>query len=234
MSKITFGSDGYTLAGNLFIPKNGAIVGAFLFIQGWTGHQNVIAAKAMAELGYTTMTYDMRGNGDSEGNIADFSRADFIKDAGAAYDFLRQQVDTTTPIGVVGSSFGSYTAVMLSSERDVSHLSLRVPANYPDEGYDRPQLAQITQDNKKWRKQKLNFKENRALAIIHEFKGKVQIIEAGADETVASQTPHNYAGAIVDSSLLTYEIVSDAPHRLADARLRQDYSSRLVDWVKNL
>jgi dienelactone hydrolase len=234
MSRVSFVSDGYKLAGNLFVanqPKNLA----FLFIQGWTGHQNVEAAQALTKLGFTTMTYDMRGNRESEGNLAEFTRADFIKDATAAYDYFREQVGDDIPIGVVGGSFGSYTAVLLSETREVYCLSLRVPASYPDEGFDEPQLAQADTDGlTEWRKQKLDYNQNHAFAVLHEFKGRVQIIEAEADDLVPSQAPKNYADAIVDKVQLTYEVVPDAPHRLASPALQADYEKRLTAWVTML
>jgi len=234
MSEIHFQSDGYRISGNLFVPENTASKGAFLFIQGWTGNQNTRAAQAVTELGYTTMTYDMRGNKTSEGNIEDFSRADFIKDAEVAYDYLRQQVGEKALIGVVGSSFGGYTAAILSSTRPVHCLSLRVPANYPDERHRDPHAAQMGPALHEWRAKVLGADASMALRAIHQFTGKVQIIEAGADAIVASQTPQNYAHAIADKSLLKYEIMPDAPHGLDTDDLARDYTDRLTTWIKNL
>lgn len=234
MSKINFTSDGYKLAGNLFVAKKPKKL-AFLFIQGWTGHQNIEAAQALTELGHTTMTYDMRGNRESEGNLAEFTRADFIKDATVAYDYLKQQVGKDTTIGVVGSSFGSYTAVLLSEKREVSCLSLRVPASYPDEGFNEPQLAQGDPDGfMEWRKKRLDYTLNHAFNALHKFKGKVQIIEAEADDLVHSQASKNYADSVVDKSKLTYEVVADAPHRLQTPELQADYEKRLTSWVASL
>lgn len=231
MSDVAFESDGYKIAGNLFTGAE-ANGDAFLFIYGWAGDQNLEAAQALAGLGHTTLTYDMRGNGDSQGDLSEFSRSDFVKDATAAYDYLRRQVGASACIGVIGNSFGSYTAAILSAEREVSCLSLRAPANYPDEGYEQPQLAQLTPLNKEWRKLAQNFSATRALRAVHDFNGRIQIIEAGADEVVASQTVKNYANAVSDKALLTYEVVPDAPHRLISDELRADYISRLVAWVK--
>src|SRR3954470_13184987 len=112
MSSISFTSDGDRIAGNLFLGSKSTNV-AFLLVQGWTGHQNIAAAQALANLGFTSMTYDMRGNGDSEGDLSKLSRADFVKDAIIAYNFLKKQVGDEAVIGVIGSSFGSYTAIML-------------------------------------------------------------------------------------------------------------------------
>lgn len=231
MSKISFNSYGYKLSGNLFVASNPKGL-AFLFIQGWTGHQNLEAAEALTKLGYTTMTYDMRGNLESEGNLADFTRADFIKDAATAYDFFKKQLGEGTKIGVVGSSFGSYTAILLSEQRDVYCLSLRVPASYPDEGFNEPQLAQRDPEGfMQWRKKELDYTQNHAFKALHFFSGKVQIIEAGNDDIVPSQASKNYANAIKDKALLTYEVVPNAPHGLANETLKADYIKRLTTWV---
>ncbi len=231
MAGIVFESNGYKLCGNLYEPVAGNKDSAFLFIQGWTGDQNLDAARSVAALGYTTMTYDMRGNGSSAGNLSDFSRADFVHDAGVAYDYLRQRVGNTALIGVVGNSFGGYTSAMLTSEREISHLSLHVPANYPEKGSSMPQQAQMTPQRMEWRKKPLGHKQSKALSAIHNFKGKIQIIEAELDEIVDQQTPRNYANAVADKSQLTYEIVPGAPHELDTEYLRADYRSRLARWI---
>jgi dienelactone hydrolase len=232
MTKIQFTSNGYKLAGNLFRaaePRHPA----FLFIQGWTGHQNVLAAQRLAGLGFTSMTYDMRGNGESEGNLADFSRADFVSDAINAYDYLKQQVGEGMEIGAVGSSFGSYTAVLLSARRDVYCLSLRVPANYPDAGFEEPQVPQLESGASRiFRSKKSGYNENKALRALHDFKGNVQIIEAGADEIVARQSPQNYANAVSGKAKLSYSVMEGAPHRLASDILQTEYEHLLTDWVK--
>jgi dienelactone hydrolase len=233
MHKITFESDGYALSGHMFVPEHYPKPGAFLFIQGWTGRQNLIAAGATAELGYTTMTYDMRGNGDSEGNLEEFSRADFVHDATVAYDILRRQVGNKAWIGVVGSSFGGYTAAMLSAERDVHCIAMRVPANYPDEQYDEPQAAQMTTAMREWRSQPCDYTESRALAAIHNFSGELLIVEAGADDIVHAQTPRNYADALGDESRLTYKIMENAPHGLDTDELNREYTSILTSWIKH-
>lgn len=233
MSSISFTSEGDKIAGNLFLGVKSTNV-AFLLIQGWRGHQNIAAAQALATLGFTSMTYDMRGNGDSEGNLERLSRADFLSDASVAYDFLKQQVGERTHIGVIGSSFGSYTAILLSERRPIMCLSLRAPANYPDDGFDKPQLAQKyeSQDFAEWRKRKLSYPENLALKALHGFKGEVQIIESGADEIVAHQVIENYIDVITDKQRLDFVVMKDAPHRLANEQLTNEYIGLLTRWAK--
>jgi dienelactone hydrolase len=231
MTNIHFTSHGFSLAGNLFQAAKPRNI-AFLLIQGWTGHQNILLAQKLAAVGFTTLTYDMRGNRESEGNIADFSRADFIADALQAYDYLRQQVGEDVKIGVVGSSFGSYTAVLLAAERDVHCLSLRVPASYPDEGFNDPQLNQSdTPELTAWRHKPLDYTQNRAFAALHNFTGLVQVIEAEKDELVPRQAPQNYATAVPDKSQLHYVVMKGAPHRLDTPELQAEYERIMLDWV---
>ena len=233
---IQFQSGGYTLAGNLFLPASNPKPLAFLLIQGWQGHQNVAAAKALAGKGYPAMTYDMRGHGDSQGDLALFSRADFIKDAVVAYDLLVGKVSAGTHIGVIGSSFGSYTAILLSKERDVYSLSLRVPAAYPDEGYDKPQAAQkeASGDFHAFRIRKVTFAQNRACQALHDFARPIRIIESGADEFVPHQVIENYLAAVQDKAKLTYQIMDDAPHSLETPEQRTAYEKTLLAWVATL
>jgi len=234
MSKISFSSNGYTLAGNLFLPEQPKPL-AFLFIQGWRGHQNVSAAERLAGMGHACMTYDMRGNGESEGNLAAFSRADFVSDAINAYDYFKNQLTKDAVIGVIGSSLGGYCAVLLAAERDIRCLSLRVPAGYPDEGFDEPQLPQVGSEALRvWRQKALHYSKNRAFNALHNFKGPVQIIEAGADEQVAHQAVQNYADAIQDTQKLHYTVMKDAPHSLVNDELQHEYETLLTDWVKSL
>lgn len=226
MNGISFLSHNDKIAGNLFPASQGNC--AFLFIQGWTGRQNTIAAQALADLGFTSLTYDMRGNGESGGNLEKLSRADFVDDAVIAYDFLKKHIGRQAKIGVVGASFGGYTAVMLSERRNIACLSLRVPACYPDEGFERPQLAQLGE----WRKEKYDYSKSRPMQLLHKFTGKVQIVEAGNDEIVPHRIIENYVSAVSEKRQLEYKIMKDAPHRLADEKLSNEYVQLLTAWAK--
>jgi esterase/lipase len=181
------------------------------------------------------MTYDMRGNRDSEGDINTFTRADFIDDAVVAYDYLREQVGPEVHIGVIGSSFGGYTAVLLSTRRDVFCLSLRVPATYPNEGLDEIQAPQgDALKASGWRAKPLTYKQNHAFKAMHDFTGKVQIIEAEKDEQVASQGPRNYADAVANKDNLEYILWHDAPHSLVTPQLREEYEAYLLQWIERV
>lgn len=230
--QISFNSQGNTLSGHLFTAPNPQPL-AFLMIQGWMGHQNVGAAQALADMGFTTMTYDMHGNGDSQGELGDFTRAEFIADAVNAYDFLKQHIAPNVAIGAIGSSFGGYTAVQLSEQRPLKCLSLRVAADYPDAGFTDLQLPQVASPVvAAWRHEPHDYRSNHTLTVLHNFTGEVQLVESERDESVPHQTIQNYANAVADKARLEYAVMRDAPHTLANDALRAEYIQLLTDWVK--
>ncbi|MGF7229487.1 MAG: alpha/beta hydrolase family protein [Candidatus Saccharibacteria bacterium] len=231
MTKISVTSQGSTLAGNLFFASQPKPL-AFLFIQGWQGHQNVVAAQNLANLGFSSMTYDMHGNGESEGDLGDFSRAEFLDDAANMYDYFKQQLPQGTKIGVIGSSFGSYTGVLLAAERAVHCLSLRVPATYPDDGFAKPQLPQINAAGLvEWRKKPLDHHQNKAFQVLHDFGGEVLIIESSEDTVVPQQACQNYANAVADPTKLQYHVMHGAPHSLINDEQHREYGRILTDWA---
>lgn len=218
MRSITIIVDGETLKGFLFYPlhekrKNPAI----LFIHGWTSAQDRYTnqAKNLTSLGVVCLTFDLRGHGDSTGDINNQTRQDFLDDVTAAYDLLIKdnKVDPNN-ITVIGSSFGSYLAVLLTRHRKVKNLILRVPANYPD-ALEGP-LVEANQDEVyKTRQLGLqNPSNNRALAALHNFNGNVLVIESGEDEIIPHQTIEDYINAMKDRTKLDHIVMERAPHSL--------------------
>jgi uncharacterized protein len=178
------------------------------------------------------MTFSLSGHNDSDGDIAGQTRQKSLREASAAYDLLRSR--TSLPIYLAGNSYGGYIATLLTAEKDVAGLALRVPALYPDEGFNEQQLKQ-TGDNptvRKWREQALPFTASRALNAVHDFKGPIQIIEAGLDERVMPQVIQNYLNAITESTKLDYHLMKDWPHSIGDSQTRQEqFETILLNWL---
>ena len=117
--------------------------GSVLFIHGWGGAQDandVRLARQLVADGFHCLTFDLAGHGRSEGRVEDFTVAQYLAQAVAAYDRLA----ANTPLYVCGSSFGAYLSLLLSTQRPVAGLGLRVPANYPDEILNGPPVATST------------------------------------------------------------------------------------------
>lgn len=240
MKKISFEVEGQKLHGTLFYPeklksKNPAI----LFLHGWRSSErsSLGSAEALSKIGFICMTFTMRGHNGSEGDITKLTREDFLADIKTAYDYLikKEEVDQEQ-INVIGSSFGSYMVSLLSKERKVKNLALRVPANYPDENWDRPQIDFSGDNNSEvlyWRFKSLKNKETYAVAALHTFEGNVLIIESEKDQLIPHETIENYLRTVPDHSKLTYIIMKGADHAIHNKEQREKYTQILTDWFKD-
>ena len=232
--KIEFHSNQYLLQGNLHVPErhNGRSI---LFIHGWNSTRtkdNEYSTK-LKELGFVCMTFDMSGHGESTGDSTKISRKQFLDDAIAAYDFLTEQdgIDERNVI-VISSSFGCYIASILISKRSVKQLSLRVPQNYPDIGFDRPKVNLHGTKLTDWRQKSRKHSETYSQQSLHNFDGKVLIIDSEFDKYVTKQTIENYRNAVSNRDKLTYEYMQDTNHGLRTNKEKRGYVKILKDWLQ--
>jgi pimeloyl-ACP methyl ester carboxylesterase len=205
--------------------------GAVLFIHGWTGAQDandVRLARLLAADGFHCLTFDLAGHGRSAGRAGDFTVAQFLRQAAAACDALGDPLPF-----VCGSSFGAYLALLLSRERPLRGLSLRVPANYPDAIFAGPPVASYIASGqaRPFREQPLTAADNRALAALAGFEGPVQLIAAGRDETIPCRTTENFISAIRPGAL-QYHVLAEATHTLYAIPAMRREAWRLVrEWL---
>ncbi len=234
MSKtpIEFQVNGLTLRGNIYNPDQNDPKLALLFLHGWTGRPNEAAAAFLANRGFITMTFSLSGHNNSDGELADQTRQKSLQEVIAAYDLLRAR--TKAKIVVAGNSYGGYMSALLTAERPLAAVSLRVPANHPDEHFDDKQLGQLDDVLKqKWREIPLDYNATSSLKALHNFAGPIQIIEAELDEMVPSQTVKNYVNAVTDKSKLDYHLMKGWPHSLGDSQERQrQFRDILLNWLE--
>ena len=233
---------GRTLDGNLFqAPNNGQRKKpAALLIHGWTSAQDRMFGTAemlSTRSGLTCLTVDLSGHGKSEGKIGDLSRKDFLDDVVSAYDFLASQSDTdTSNIGIIGSSFGGYLAALLTAERQLAWVVMRVPADYPDEGFGNPKIPTPEDDRSaihQWRTTERDWNTTDALRAIHGFRGKLLLVESEKDDIVPHQTVQNYADAMVEKRNLVYEVMQGAPHSLTKyPEFKAQFDELVFGWEK--
>ena len=134
----------------------------------------------------------------------------------AAFDWFAASLPVPPPgIRVCGSSLGAYLAILLTATRPVAALSLRVPANYPDEIMNGPPLSEYVVSGavRVWRSEPRPPARNSALDALRSFRGAVQIIAAARDETIPAQPVTNYL-AVVDAGRLEFHKLADATHVL--------------------
>lgn len=240
MQKVSFTVNERKLYGTLFYPekpkpKNPAI----LFVHGWTSDQkrSFQYAKALSQLGFICFLFNMRGHGKSEGDISLLTPKDFFDDVVTAYDYLSRvkKVDASA-ISAVGSSFGSYLIILLSNRRKLKNLTLRVPADYPNNIFNKPKSQNSGSNNPEvvaWRKQIKKPDETYALRALSKYLGEILIIEAEKDRVVPHETIMNYMNAIQDKDRVTHTVMKDSPHTIVKGRFRDECEKILTDWFKD-
>lgn len=210
---------------------------ALLVIHGWRSAKERYPdrVKDIVEKGFIALILDLPGHGESEGDISTMIRKDYVGGVISAYDYLLSlsSVDKNR-IGVEGSSFGGYLAILLSAKRDVKWLALKNPANYPDIGENEPQMSvpNIIYKGHKgiWGEQPLNVSENTAIKALSEYKGEILLMQSEKDEIIPKQTFINYLSAIRDKSRLTHAVIKDADHRTSDPKWEKEYIKIHTEW----
>lgn len=227
--------DGLTLRGKFYQPSENIKNLAVLFLHGWTGKPNEQAAQVLAENGIFCMDFSFSGHNDSDGKLEDVTREKSFKEAIAAYDYFKSKLPMDMRVVVCGNSYGGYMAMLLSSEREVAAMQLRVPANYTDDGFERVHLKEVSPNLYDWRLKPLDAAATKSLRAINSFSGQLQIIEAGNDELVPHQTVQNYVDAVKDKSKLDYHLMEGWPHSLGDDPERnRQYQEILLNWLNKI
>jgi esterase/lipase len=232
-------TDSYSLKGRLYGKNDGHNkYPAILFLTGWNpGGLTLTPSDFYA--GYLAKKHKMicctialRGMG-SEGDINKLTRADFLKDVISAYDFLssRHNVDKES-ITIAGESFGSYMACLLSSMRKVRYLALRVPTDFPDEGFDeKPQIQLAVNLSRDWKIQEHLYMDSYALTALHNFNGSILIVASEHDEYVPLQTTRNYLSSVADPGKAGYYLMKSASHALINPFRQMEYFKVLTRWL---
>ena len=110
---------------------------------GGSMNNNVVnaVARTLQETGHSTLRFNFRGVGESEGSHD--SGMGEIEDARAAIEFAREKTGPSTAITLAGYSFGSWVAAgALEGDESVSHLLMVAP---PPTMFD---FSALTRDDK--------------------------------------------------------------------------------------
>lgn len=229
MQSVIIHSAGVRLVGE-FYPAPTPARAAFVVSHGWGSTAPADIPAALADAGFPTLAYDLRGHGRSGGALALASRADWVADLVAAHAWVRGLMPGT-PVGLVGASFGAYLSVLAAARVGVASLSLRVPANFADGDLDEPYLARVGPDVRG--PEDLRPTDSAALRALRSFTGPVQIVDADHDEVIPPETVAAYAAA-VPTERLSRATLTDAPHHLATPELRATYIDLLTAWAIRL
>jgi alpha-beta hydrolase superfamily lysophospholipase len=222
-------SAGVRLVGE-FHPAPGPAPAAFVVSHGWGSRAPTDIPAALADAGFPTLAYDLRAHGRSSGALALATREEWVADLVRVHAWVQGRLPGT-PVGLVGASFGAYLSVLATARCQVASLSLRVPANFADDGFDEPHLARMAADVR--RPEDLRPADSAALRALRDFTGPVQIVDADLDDVIPAETVAAYAGA-VEPARLTRATLPDSPHHLANPELRAIYVGHLLAWATDV
>ncbi|QLE79056.1 alpha/beta fold hydrolase [Francisella sp. Scap27] len=126
MEKITFKSQGSSIAGLLYTPENfneNNKYPAIVLCHGFAGFKEVLLpayAEAFAKAGYIVLNFDYRGFGESEGERGRLVPKLQIEDIHAATGYVASLnfVDSAK-IGLWGTSYGGANAIIAAAQNDL-------------------------------------------------------------------------------------------------------------------
>jgi uncharacterized protein len=231
--------DGQRIEGTLILPgrRYGAAPGV-LFVHGWGGNQNhyLDEARALARIGCTCLTFNLRGHADTEAQHETVTREHNMRDVIAAYDVLagHEGVDKSK-IALVGSSYGAYLGALLIYMRQVRLLAMQAPALYKDDDWEVPKRRlHVDADFAAYRRRSLKAEDNRALGACAQFQGDALVVESERDEIIPHPAVANYIAALANAHSLTYRVIEGADHALSEERWERAYTELLVNWLSEM
>ncbi|GAB3505290.1 alpha/beta hydrolase family protein [Pseudoxanthomonas daejeonensis] len=205
-----------------------------LFIHGWTGSRQDMAGPMMAAAaaGFACLDYDLHGHRATADQRAQVTLRGSLADAVDACDSLAamQNVDGDA-IAVVGSSFGGWPAALLTTQRPVRWLALRVPALYPDQWWDRSKESLDDAGLAAYRHSRRDRDTDQALAACAAFEGEVLLVWSGHDELLPEGVSGSFQVAFPRAQALTVRKIRNADHGLSGGRSRSEYRSLLGAWL---
>lgn len=236
---VTIRGDGYVLRGSLYAPRK--LLGpspAVLLIHGWTGSRSDLAGlpEGLVAAGFVVLAFDLRGHGESPGDRERLPLTAYGADVVAAYDFLagREEVRAEA-VSVCGESLGGHLALLLTTERPVRALALRVPIDIPDSAEDLPgPVIERSEELQTFLAAPQPPDASRTLRGLHHFPGDVLILEAGQDEGIPHAAIQSYVDAVPDRRRLTYVLVGHASHDIpSEPASLADFDAMTLAWLRH-
>lgn len=205
-----------------------------LVIHGWTSEMARYPERItpLIKNGWIGILFDMRGHGETGGELRTLSAKDHHDDCLAAYDYLKNIEDADTEnIAVFGSSYGGYQACLLTAKRPVKNLILKAPAQYDDDLFEIPD-KQHSPETTEYRLRHHTPWDNTALKAINNFKGNILFIECEKDEQLAKQVVNDYRDAITIN--YDYELLIGADHACHNPGSNKAMIDAMVKWFRKL
>lgn len=233
---IKFSVDNESISENLFYPDKPNGLGV-IFIHGWGSSQKgyVERAGTVVKLGYYCLTFDLRGFGESEGEVSKLSLADHLDDVLAFYDFFKKNTKANK-ICVCGTSYGGYLAARLLEQRAVYSIIMRAPGIYKDEIFKKTkwrQEKQLLEEINKFRGGG-DFDNSAAIKNIKKFDGYLLVVGSEKDKIIPKRVVKAYYDSAIRVKKREIVWVKGADHALSSSKSQREYIKILSSWFKKL
>jgi pimeloyl-ACP methyl ester carboxylesterase len=190
---ITFSSDGNILFGRLYAPTTTSMTPGVLFIHGAgkaSSERYIAWQEYLAERGFSSLSFDVRGVGKSEGEFVESGLNKRLLDAESALQFFTTSGHVIPQqIAVAGNSMGAHVATMLvSKEPSIKALLLCCAAAYAPDAEDKKldeTFTHILRRENSWR-------DSLAFSRVEAYSGKVFVAYGDQDEVIPEGIQKRY------------------------------------------
>jgi uncharacterized protein len=246
--KIVFEScKGNKLVGILSKPPNNKKTPVIILCHGFSSSKEsktyVRLERELNKRGLASFRFDFYGHGESGGKFEDITVSESVDDILSAISLLKTQ--GYAKIGLVGSSFGGISSIMVASRTDdLFVLVLRAPVS----DFEEVELLRRGKDGlKDWKKRgyaeyfskdrgtlKLNYsffedlKDNNGYKAAKNIKVPTLIVHGDNDEAVPVKQSKKTSTLIKNCKL---EIIEGADHRFSDPKHFETVIGLIVSWI---
>jgi|GEM_PF-1868450 len=230
--EVSFLSEGQKVTGVLVQP-NAQINGepGVIFVHGATSsNKNYIPiAERLEQEGIIGLAINLRGHQDSA-QWKNVTLPGGLRDGVNAYDFLLDQGVNPQRIGFCGASYAGAIGVLLSQERDIKSIVLRVPATYTD-SMVQMNLEQIMEAEENKFNAMKNVENTPSIKAIRSFRGDLLVIASENDVIIPLSMTHAFFDNAIHARTKKFVIMKDATHSLADDK-REEFKQLTNNWMR--
>lgn len=257
---VTIMNEGQSIRAMLHRPASPAPHPAVLMIHGFTGDKTgphrlfVHAAREFAAAGISTLRFDMRGSGESEGEFQHVTIASEMSDAQAAFDWLVAQPDIDSHrLALLGLSLGGLLESMLAGRNAAKVAGLvywSAAANTAVLMHMADQTAERNGTSTASLMDSLatngyvmvwaypvglpfiqTFFQQDPLAELQQYAGEALIVHSANDPIVSVSQSDVYREHF--GSRATVHILEDNSHTFDNPPVEQAAIQLTVDWLRN-
>jgi len=201
-------TDGRMLRGDHWQPDD-ARAGALILHGGGTSTSKGLAPlrDALFAQGIASTAFDFIGHGRSDGTLIGSSLAE--RSAAVDAVIAARQLQPHK-LAVIGFSMGGHVAALAAQRHGFAGLGLVIAAAYSAGAAQLkfgPDFAAAIRRPQSWQ-------DSDAFAAAAEYRGRLQIIAAGADAVVPAEIQQRYFDAAQHCASRHHEVIKNSPHQL--------------------